>query len=243
MSFYRDSYGGNKGRNSYGSYNKGGRGQRFGDPEPISQVNEPIDSFNKNFLSVDINESEQAVSEFRRENEMKIFGENIPAPAFGFDKAGFEQEIVDFFTKTKKYEKPTPIQSQGWTMAMSGRDMIGVAATGSGKTFSFLIPAFIHAADQPPLREGDGPIVVIMAPTRELATQIENDATELTQLKCFSSLRTHCVYGGAGIVPQKRALINGVEILVATPGRLIDLNNQGFAPLNRCTFFSARRSR
>lgn len=105
MSFYRDSYGGNKGRNSYGSYNKGGRGQRFGDPEPISQVNEPIDSFNKNFLSVDINESEQAVSEFRRENEMKIFGENIPAPAFGFDKAGFEQEIVDFFTKTKKYEK------------------------------------------------------------------------------------------------------------------------------------------
>ncbi|OQS55835.1 DBP2 [Ecytonucleospora hepatopenaei] len=237
MSYYGNNYGNNYGGNRYrGSSRGGSRYTRFGEPEPIEITNEPIDSFNKNFLKTRPNVSEKEIEEFRTKNEMKIVGKEIPAPAISFGSVGFDQEIVDFFEKTKKYEKPTAIQSQGWTMALSGRDMIGIAATGSGKTFSFLLPAFIHAVDQPPLRKGDGPIVVILAPTRELATQIEQDAAELTNLRCFRALRTFCVYGGAGIVPQKRALLDGVEVLIATPGRLIDLNQQGFAPLSRCTF-------
>ena len=212
------------------------RGSRYNDPMPIEKKNDPIDDFKKNFLEHKVDATEEEIRMFRTKNEMKIIGTDVPAPSFDFRSAGFNQDIVDFFEKTKKYEKPTSIQSQGWTMAMSGRDMIGIAATGSGKTFSFLVPAFVHASAQPELREGDGPIVVILAPTRELATQIEKDANDLTRLKCFSHMRTLCVYGGASIVPQKKELLRGVEVLVATPGRLIDLNNQGFAPLSRCTF-------
>jgi ATP-dependent RNA helicase DDX46/PRP5 len=74
-----------------------------------------------------------------------------------------------------KYEKPTPIQAQAIPAIMSGRDVIGIAKTGSGKTLAFLLPMFRHILDQPKLEHGDGPIAVVMAPTRELATQIHSE--------------------------------------------------------------------
>lgn len=70
------------------------------------------------------------------------------------------------------YEKPTPIQAQAIPAIMSGRDIIGVAKTGSGKTIAFLLPLFRHIKDQRPLENGEGPMAIIMTPTRELATQI-----------------------------------------------------------------------
>ncbi|KXZ51496.1 hypothetical protein GPECTOR_12g459 [Gonium pectorale] len=74
-----------------------------------------------------------------------------------------------------KYETPTPIQAQGLPIALSGRDILGCAETGSGKTASFSIPMIQHCLNQPPLRHGDGPMALVLAPTRELAQQIERE--------------------------------------------------------------------
>lgn len=118
-------------------------------------------------------------------------------------------------------------------MALAGRDMVGIAETGSGKTLSFAIPALIHAADQQPIRQGDGPIILILAPTRELCLQIQEVVQEYEN---FFRMRSHAIYGGVSAFPQKTALRRGVEILVATPGRLIDLMEQGVANLSRVSF-------
>ena len=103
---------------------------------------------------------------------------------------------------------------------MSGRDMIGIAKTGSGKTLAFLLPMFRHIADQEPLEEGDGPIAVIMTPTRELCLQIGKECRKFTKA---IDARAVCVYGGTGISEQIAELKRGAEIIVCTPGRMIDM--------------------
>ena len=103
---------------------------------------------------------------------------------------------------------------------MSGRDMIGVAKTGSGKTMAFLLPMFRHVKDQRPVEPGEGPIALIMTPTRELAVQIFRDAQPFA--RAFG-LRGACVYGGTPISEQIAEMKKTVEFVVATPGRMIDL--------------------
>ena len=100
-------------------------------------------------------------------------------------------------------------------MALSGRDMIGIAATGSGKTLSYCLPSIVHINAQPQLQYGDGPIVLVLAPTRELAVQIQ---TECSKFGKSSRIRNTCVYGGAPKGPQIRDLARGVEICIATQG-------------------------
>lgn len=97
------------------------------------------------------------------------------------------------------FTEPTAIQSQGWPMALSGKDMVGVAQTGSGKTLAFLLPAIIHIHAQPELKPGDGPIVLICAPTRELAVQIQEECVKFGK---SSGIRSVCVYGGTPKGPQ-----------------------------------------
>jgi ATP-dependent RNA helicase DDX46/PRP5 len=122
----------------------------------------------------------------------------------------------------KKYEieKPTPIQAQALPAIMSGRDVIGIAKTGSGKTLAYLLPLIRHILDQPPRTPSDGPIALIMAPTHELVIQI-ND--ELKKFKAATGIRSTAVYGGAGVASQIGDLKRGVEVVVCTPGRMIDL--------------------
>ena len=92
---------------------------------------------------------------------------------------------------------------------MCGRDIIAVAKTGSGKTLAFLLPLFRHILDQPPLRDSEGPIGLIMAPARELAFQITNEAKKFTKAL---GLRVTCVYGGGGVADQIADLKRGAEI-------------------------------
>jgi ATP-dependent RNA helicase DDX5/DBP2 len=188
--------------------------------------------FEKNFYNPNSTLSEDEAYHLRTSSKMRIQGDNVPLPIKDFDSINFPHEIINHF-KSKGYKTPTAIQAQGWPMALQGRDMVGIADTGSGKTISFVLPALIHAKAQAPLREDDGPIVLILAPTRELCTQIEEVVREYTP---FFNLRSTSVYGGASIVPQKKALKRGCEVVVATPGRLIDLHKQGFCPLNRVSF-------
>ncbi len=118
-------------------------------------------------------------------------------------------------------------------MALSGRDVIGVAKTGSGKTLGFLLPAIVHINAQPLLKPGDGPIALILSPTRELANQTLGETDKFGR---SSKLKYTCVYGGVPKGQQARDLRNGVEICIATPGRLIDFIETGTTNLRRVTY-------
>jgi ATP-dependent RNA helicase DDX46/PRP5 len=116
---------------------------------------------------------------------------------------------------------PFAIQQQAVPTIMSGRDVIGIAKTGSGKTLAFVLPMIRHIMDQPELGEGvTGPIALILAPARELALQIFNEAKKFTKAL---GLRATAVYGGASVAEQIGELKRGAEIVVCTPGRMIDI--------------------
>ena len=118
-------------------------------------------------------------------------------------------------------------------MALMGRDLVAIAETGSGKTIGFALPAIVHINAQPLLAPGDGPIALFLAPTRELAVQIQG---ECDRFKSTSRIRTTSVYGGVPKGPQIRDLSRGAEIVVATPGRLIDMIESGKTNLRRVTY-------
>lgn len=230
---YRDNY------NSYNSYRGGCGGDKRGGrrsfgQDSITEMNPSTEKveFRKNFYNPTSTLTEQEAEEFRKSSEMRLAGKDIPLPIKDFSSINFPNDVLKYF-ESKGYVKPTPIQAQGWPMALQGKDVVGIADTGSGKTISFVLPALIHAKDQAHLRPDDGPIVLILAPTRELVTQIEEVVKEYCP---FFDLRSTSVYGGVSALPQKKALKRGVEVVVATPGRLIDLYNQGFCPLNRVSF-------
>ena len=135
--------------------------------------------------------------------------------------------------KAMGFTAPTAIQAQGWPMALSGRDVVGIAETGSGKTLTYCLPAIVHINAQPLLAPGDGPIVLVLAPTRELAVQIQQEVAKFGK---SSKIRNTCVYGGVPKGPQIRDLARGVEVLIATPGRLIDMLETGKTNLRRVTY-------
>lgn len=236
---YGDSYGNKSyGRKSYGGDSYGARSsdykfesRGYGSGNASKCV--PVE-FEKMFLVRLASEpSADDVQKFRKENEMTVKGSAIPAPIFAFSDLEFFNKSVYRAFNDAGFSAPTPIQCQGWTMALAGRDMVGIAQTGSGKTLSFMLPALIHASRQEPLRKGDGPIVVVLAPTRELVLQITEVAERYAQ---FYNMRCVSIYGGVSSFAQKNKLREGVEILIATPGRLIDLKDQGYVPLERTTF-------
>lgn len=121
----------------------------------------------------------------------------------------------------------------GLPVVLSGNDLIGIAETGSGKTVSFLLPAIVHINAQLRVSPGEGPVALILAPTRELAMQIEK---ECIRFGGSSRMRCACIYGGADKFPQRNKLTSGVELIVATPGRLIDFLESGHTNLRRVTY-------
>lgn len=181
--------------------------------------------------------SEDAVRAYR-ENVMegvKIRGKNCPKPIRSWLHCGLPDRIYGIIQK-EGYKAPFPIQQQAIPAIMSGRDIIACAKTGSGKTLAFVLPMMRHVLDQPTVQLGEGPIAVIMAPTRELATQIYNECKKFCKPM---NLRVVCVYGGASVSDQIAQLKRGAEIVVATPGRLIDMlacNKGTLTNLHRTTF-------
>ena len=109
--------------------------------------------------------------------------------------------------------------------------MLGCAETGSGKTAAFCIPMIQHCLNQVAIKRGDGPIAIVMAPTRELAQQIEKEAKVFS--RSSKGFKTTIVVGGTNMSEQRSDLRGGVEICVATPGRLIDHLHQGNTNLGR----------
>jgi ATP-dependent RNA helicase DDX5/DBP2 len=227
-SYGRDSR--DSGRDSYGQ--DGDFGSNLTAPK---WENEKLMQFEKNFYQEhpDVTaRGDQEVEIYRKKHQMNCFGPNIPKPCFTFEEASFPSYVLKEVEKLR-FDAPTAIQSQGWPMALSGRDVVGIASTGSGKTLAFILPAIVHINAQPLLQPGDGPIVLILAPTRELALQIK---VECDKFGSSSRIKNVCLYGGAPKGPQIRDLQRGVEIVIATPGRLIDLLSMNVTNLKRVTY-------
>lgn len=172
------------------------------------------------------------VTELREKLGIKVSGIAPPHPVSSFGHFGFDDKLLGAVRKSE-YTKPTPIQAQGIPVAMSGRDMIGVAKTGSGKTAAFLWPMLIHIMHQRELKKGEGPIGLVLAPTRELSQQIYHEAKRFGKVY---NINVVCAYGGGSMWEQTKACQEGAEIVVATPGRLIDLVKKKVIDLQRVTY-------
>eukprot|EP00960_Hanusia_phi_P048966 759280-Hanusia_phi.AAC.1 len=182
----------------------------------------------------------------------QVSGIDCPKPCRTFEEGSFPDYILSVVEREYgPNAKPTPVQAQvsvliaallsigrnllpqAWPVALSGRDCINIAETGSGKTLAFLLPAIVHINAQPYLKPGDGPIVLILAPTRELALQIHEVGVKYGH---SSNIKLTCVYGGAPKGAQASELRRGVEIVIATPGRLIDFLESRTTNLRRVTY-------
>ncbi|KAJ3787810.1 P-loop containing nucleoside triphosphate hydrolase protein [Lentinula aff. detonsa] len=244
--FYIDmsynSYGG--GSHGGGSYGGGGGGGGWGDDRmgnlggglrSVDWNHTKLEHFEKNFFVEDKRVSSQTdreIEEFRRTKEIRIQGHNVPRPVTSFEEVGFPEYLMKTI-RAQGFSAPTAIQCQAWPMALSGRDMVAIAQTGSGKTISFALPAMLHINAQPLLAPGDGPIALVLAPTRELAVQIQQECSKFGN---NSRIRNTAIYGGAPKGPQIRDLQRGVEIVIATPGRLIDMLETQKTNLRRVTY-------
>ncbi|XP_070703798.1 probable ATP-dependent RNA helicase DDX17 [Pempheris klunzingeri] len=214
-------------------------GRKFGNPGDRLRKKrwdlEELPKFEKNFYTEhpEVQRmSQYDLEEYRRKKEITVRGSGCPKPIIHFHQAQYPQYVMDVLMQ-QNFKEPTAIQAQGFPLALSGRDMVGIAQTGSGKTLSYLLPAIVHINHQPYLERGDGPICLVLAPTRELAQQVQQVAYDYGK---SSRIKSTCVYGGAPKGPQIRDLERGVEICIATPGRLIDFLEAGKTNLRRCTY-------
>ena len=179
--------------------------------------------------------SAKEIEAFRAEANIEVFPSEDAAtypPFLHFsnllDKLKPSQTVKDTisgYVTSKNFKAPSPIQAQCWPPLLQNRDVIGIAATGSGKTLTFLVPALLKIALAGPFKQKPGgtpsPRVLVMAPTRELAMQSQFVCDEV------KSYRSVCIYGGVPKQHQRAELKAGAEIVVATPGRLLDLVEEG----------------
>ena len=150
---------------------------------------------------------------------VQVRGKDISKPVRNWNQCGLSSRALEVLRKAG-FPAPMAIQAQALPVIMSGRDCIGIAKTGSGKTLAFVLPMLRHIKDQPPIEQGHGPIALVMAPTRELVTQIGKDIGRFSRQLALTCV---CVYGGSGVGSQISELKRGTEIVVCTPGRMIDV--------------------
>jgi len=176
--------------------------------------------------------SGEQIEDLRKKLEIKVSGYEPPRPVCSFAHFNFEEKLLKVIRKSE-YVQPTPIQAQAIPTALSGRNLIGIAMTGSGKTAAYLWPMIVHISKQSPLGSNDGPIGLVLVPTRELALQVYGEARKFS---ASYKLSVVCAYGGGSKFEQSRDLEAGAEIVVATPGRLIDLIKGEATNLRRVTY-------
>ncbi|XP_040329886.1 putative ATP-dependent RNA helicase DDX43 isoform X1 [Herpailurus yagouaroundi] len=184
--------------------------------------------------------SQEQVESWRKENYNIMCDDlkngqkrQIPNPTCTFEDAFKHYPEVMENIKKAGFRKPTPIQSQTWPIVLQGIDLIGVSQTGTGKTLSYLMPGFIHLDLQPVIREKrNGPGMLVLIPTRELALQVQAECSKYS----YKGLKSVCIYGGGDRNGQIQELKKGVDIIIATPGRLNDLQMNNFVDLRSITY-------
>ena len=184
--------------------------------------------------------------EHMRERDWRIFKEDfnistkgggIPNPMRNWKESDLPKRLLDIIDQVG-YTEPTPIQRAAIPVALQSRDLIGVAVTGSGKTAAFLLPLLVYIAELPRLdefewRRNDGPYAIILAPTRELAQQIESEAMKFARPLDFNVVS---IVGGHSLEEQAYNLRNGAEIIIATPGRMVDCIERRIIVLSQCCY-------
>ncbi|XP_039202517.1 probable ATP-dependent RNA helicase DDX43 [Crotalus tigris] len=184
--------------------------------------------------------SQEEVDKWRKENnsiscdDLKD-GEKrrIPNPVCKFEDAFIHHPGIMANIRKVGFQKPTPIQSQAWPIILQGFDLIGIAQTGTGKTLAYLMPGFIHLDSQPISREKrNGPGMLVLIPTRELALQVEAECLKYS----YKGFKSICIYGGGDRKGQINTVTKGVDIVIATPGRLNDLQMNSFINLKSITY-------
>lgn len=224
-------------------------GIRKGDPETGEQrAREFLEEYERGKkarerFSLGKHWSEKKLTEMK-ERDWRIFKEDfgiatkggaIPNPMRNWRESGLPNRLLDIISDVG-YDDPSPIQRAAIPIAQQARDLIGVAATGSGKTAAFLLPLLVYISDLPPLTElskNDGPYALILAPTRELVQQIEDEARKFATPLGFTVVS---IVGGHSLEEQVYALRNGAEIIVATPGRLVDCIERRLLVLSQCCY-------
>jgi ATP-dependent RNA helicase DDX41 len=179
----------------------------------------------------------------RKEWHMEVEGSDVPPPMKRFKDMKFPKPLLDALEE-KKIKRPTPIQMQGLPVALAGRDMVGIAFTGSGKTITFSLPLVMAALEEElrmPLIPGEGPVGIILAPSRELARQtfdvVSDFCARISKTPEYPQLRTQLLIGGESTRDQVNAIRQtGVHAIVATPGRLRDILKKRFMTLDICRY-------
>ncbi|CAL0311221.1 unnamed protein product [Lupinus luteus] len=179
----------------------------------------------------------------RKQWHIIVDGENIPPPIKNFKEMRFPEPVLSKL-KAKGIVQPTPIQVQGLPVILSGRDMIGIAFTGSGKTLVFVLPMIMMAMQEEimmPIVPGEGPFGLIICPSRELARQtyevIEDFLIPLKEAG-YPELRPLLCIGGVDMRSQLEIVKKGVHIVVATPGRLKDMLAKKKMNLDNCRYLT-----
>ncbi|XP_074643866.1 putative ATP-dependent RNA helicase DDX41 [Tubulanus polymorphus] len=188
-----------------------------------------------------LNRNEVQHNKVRKKYSIIVEGEDLPPPIPSFKEMKFPKTIVNALKK-KGIVKPTPIQLQGIPAVLLGRDMIGIAFTGSGKTLVFTLPIIMFCLEQEkrlPFQRNEGPYGLIIGPSRELAKQtheiIEHFSDSLVA-EGFPAIRTGLCIGGMAVKEQLDIIKQGVHIIVATPGRLMDMLNKKMMTLDVCRY-------
>eukprot|EP01017_Pseudomicrothorax_dubius_P041139 TRINITY_DN6553_c0_g1_i5.p1 TRINITY_DN6553_c0_g1~~TRINITY_DN6553_c0_g1_i5.p1 ORF type:complete len:476 (-),score=129.20 TRINITY_DN6553_c0_g1_i5:149-1576(-) len=170
---------------------------------------------------------------FREDNDIIIKGGPVPVPMRTWDESKLPRNLTETVRKAG-YKHPTPIQQQGIPIGIEKRDLIALAPTGSGKSAAFLIPLIAVLQKLPPVtpeNSHDGPYAVIVSPTRELAIQLQG---EFVKFATGTKLRSAVIVGGKAIEDQIFRVRSGVELLIATPGRLKEALESKYLALNQC---------
>eukprot|EP00939_MAST-03C_sp_MAST-3C-sp1_P003900 g3900.t1 len=186
--------------------------------------------------------SKERMVKLRKKWHILVEGEDVPAPIKSFKEMRFPKEILDALA-AKGIKRPTPIQVQGIPVALSGRDMVGIAFTGSGKTMVFTLPLVMRALEAEtalPLAPGEGPVGMIICPSRELATQTfqvaQHFCSFLKTSSTFPQIRPCLCIGGVPLREQMDIVRQGVHCIIATPGRLNDHLNKSRFNLDACSY-------
>ncbi len=174
--------------------------------------------------------STTADEEFAQVHVLGPSGESVPPAVTSFQQAlELFPDVLIHKLLEAGFTAPTPIQAHTWAIGVAGRDLIGIAKTGSGKTLAFLMPGFLRITQM----RSRAPQLCVLAPTRELACQIEAEAEKFGRA---AGIRTVCCYGGAPRGQQLGALRRGAQVIVACPGRLNDFIQSGSVSLSNVSY-------
>ncbi|XP_050425962.1 ATP-dependent RNA helicase vasa-like isoform X2 [Adelges cooleyi] len=236
----RGGRGGGRGRFNDRQQDGGDGGNSFGDDEqpPVSDKPRPT------YIPAEINDDDISCSidvgtnfDKYQNIDVKVSGDSVPKHIENFKSSGLREVLIDNLTACN-YTTPTPIQKYALPIIMNGRDMMASAQTGSGKTAAFVLPILHTLLSEPNdlvyERDYCEPQCVIMAPTRELAIQIREVVYKLAK---GTVIKHGLLYGGTATGYQKSQIVNGVHIIVATPGRLNDFVGRGIVSFKSVRFF------